>query len=819
VSELGSLYPFRSNFTLIDGNKMHYIDEGAGSVVILLHGNPTWSFYYRNLISDLASSFRVIAPDHIGLGLSDHPSDRTFRASDRVKHIEELIGILGIKKFSLVMHDWGGAIGTGVALNDPSRVEKLIYFNTTISETESLPRIIKQAARPFIGRFITKFSTKFIDLTTRLGVVRPLSSEVIKGYRFPYKTSKERKAIWDFVSDIPFDSDHPTYKTMLETAENIHKLKDKSVLVIWGLRDPCFHRGMLNHVRSHFPNAAVVEIPHASHLVLEDAPDDVIPRVRAFLQDEPVVPLKVVSDVEGAGLNPLYEALGRFVNEIPDDHVSVEVSPSWDRVSYSPLTFRDFFARVQQYRRGLTHEGVVPGSKVLMLVPPGEEFLTFTYAIMGNGATPVFVDPGVGKENLFKCIADLSPDFVVGSPQAFLLKFLKPRLFKSVQRFFWASRFPGLGVTTGVLRSYSTAQFDGARTDAPVMIAFTSGATGTPKGVIFTHEMLKAQLPLFKDVFSLNSREKDLPLLAVFSIFNVALGRTSVFVPMNHTKPISLDPHLITKVIKDLSIDSSFGSPTLWNKIGEYLLRYSETLPSIKRVLMAGAPVSEKVLSLVQSCIPNGKALTPYGATEALPVTTCDQIKFERANSGELGTYVGFAVPGVKIKIVDRKTKAPLDPYEIGDVLVSGPTVSPRYLNRPDANRASKIQDGDIFWHTMGDCGYLDKDGALYFCGRSSHVVETKERVYFSVPVEKIFNQHPKVRRSALIFSKSIQSVAVAIEPFPGEEEGNFREELKNLAKSDSLTEKISAFFFFKEFPVDGRHNAKIFRDKLGDMA
>jgi acyl-CoA synthetase (AMP-forming)/AMP-acid ligase II/pimeloyl-ACP methyl ester carboxylesterase len=819
VSELGSLYPFESRFAQIDGCRMHYIDEGSGPVVVLLHGNPTWSFYYRNLISDLATSFRVIAPDHIGLGLSDHPSDRTFRAADRVRHIEELIAILRLDKFSLVMHDWGGAIGTGVALNDPNRIEKLIYFNTTISETESLPRIIKRATRPFIGRFITKFSTKFIDLTTRLGVVRPLSSEVLRGYRFPYKTSKERKAIWDFVSDIPFDSNHPTYKTMLDTAENIHKLNDKPVLVIWGLRDPCFHRGMLNHVRSHFPSATVVEIPHASHLVLEDAPDDVIPRVRAFLNNEPVAPLKILSDVEGAGVNPLYEALCYFAKEIPDSHVSFEVTPSWDRISYSPLTYRDFFLRVQQYRRGLTHEGVVPGSKVLMLIPPGEEFLAFTYAIMGNGATPVFVDPGVGKDNLYKCISDLAPDFLVGSPQAFLLKFLKPRLFKNTRKSFLVSRLPGFGVTTGMLRSYSTAIVDGARTDAPVMVAFTSGATGTPKGVVFTHEMLKAQLSLFKDVFGLMPNEKDLPLLAIFSVFNVALGRTSVFVPMNHTKPISLDPQLITRVIKDLSIASSFGSPTLWNKIGEYLLRYSETLPSIKTVLMAGAPVSEKVLKLVQSCVPNGKALTPYGATEALPVTTCGEIKFERAKSGELGTYVGLPVPGVRIKIVHRKSGEQLAPYEIGDVLVSGVTVSPRYLNRPDANRASKIQDGESFWHRMGDCGYVDSEGGLYFCGRTAHVVEAEGRVYYPIPVEKIFNQHPKVRRSALIFARSIKSVAVAIEPFPGVNETNFRDELKELAKSDPLTDRINAFFFFDEFPVDGRHNAKIFRDKLGEMA
>ena len=188
AQHLSSLYPFESHYVTVDGYKMHYVDECSvddstneannKEVVILLHGNPTWSFYYRNLITHLSKSYRVIAPDYIGCGLSDHPQDKHFRAVDRVRQVQHLIDTLGVYKFSLVMHDWGGPIGTRVALNNLDRVQKLIYLNTTLTEVDSLPKIIKTAAMPLIGKWVTQYTSRFVQLLYKFGTCKKLSKEI-----------------------------------------------------------------------------------------------------------------------------------------------------------------------------------------------------------------------------------------------------------------------------------------------------------------------------------------------------------------------------------------------------------------------------------------------------------------------------------------------------------------------------------------------------------------------------------------------------------------------------------------------------------------
>ena len=202
---LSQLFPYQSRFITIAGHQMHYIDEGdpQAEVVMLLHGNPTWSFYYRNLIAALKDNYRVIAPDFIGMGLSDHPEDIRFRSADRIEHLQEFIDTLKLDSFSLVMHDWGGSIGSGMAIRNVARINKLVYLNTTLTVTECLPGIIKRAAAPLIGKFLTKTTKRFLKLTTEVGVARKLPKDVKKMYMLPYRTRARRKAIWDFVADIP----------------------------------------------------------------------------------------------------------------------------------------------------------------------------------------------------------------------------------------------------------------------------------------------------------------------------------------------------------------------------------------------------------------------------------------------------------------------------------------------------------------------------------------------------------------------------------------------------------------------------------------
>ncbi|NDC36852.1 MAG: peptide synthase, partial [Proteobacteria bacterium] len=332
---------------------------------------------------------------------------------------------------------------------------------------------------------------------------------------------------------------------------------------------------------------------------------------------------------------------------------------------------------------------------------------------------------------------------------------------------------------------------------------------------------------------------RDLPLLPIFSLFNLALGVCSVFPPMNPAEPLNLDPERIMKIVQDLGIASSFGSPTLWGKISEYCVRRSATFPSMKRILMAGAPVSEQVLTRVQGILPNGIAATPYGATEALPVTAVRAHEIlGRARvcavTGEEGTFVGKPVCGVEIKVIEISEQPiatiaesrELSRREVGEIIVRGRNVSSAYIARPDANRLSKIQDGALAWHRMGDVGYLDEAGNLYFCGRKVHMVRTAQRVYYSIPVERVFNQHPRVRRSALVHvADGGANAAIVIEPhphaFPNTENdrAQFIAELMALRDKSDLAQGIARFFFHPSFPVDSRHNAKIFRDKLGEWA
>lgn len=843
---ISKLLPFKSNFLTIAGHRMHYIDEGSGPVVLLLHGNPTWCFYYRRLIGVLREKFRVIAPDYIGLGLSDHPRNARFRAIDRIEQVQELIAKLGLTRYSIVMHDWGGAIGTGVAVRNVAAVEKLVYLNTTLTETESLPFIIKISASPIFGRLLTRHTRRFLKFTTDIGANTKLPKEIKQGYYYPYRKAVERDAIWDFVQDIPFNSDHPSYAVMLDMADKIPQLAHVPVKIVWGLKDPCFHREMLTKVAEHFPQARVLEIPHASHLVLEDAPETANSAIREFLLEDISVPASVPSPLSEygdqirshPGVNALLKGFWSIASSQPRQDAVVVPGFLGDTVRYAHFNYRAVGTLINKYQRGLTELGLSAGDRVLLLVPGGVDFIALTYAIMARGAVPFFVDPGIGRENLVRCIKEIEPNVFIGSPRAHLLRLLKPKLFGKLKFHLMASDwfFTG-GPNLSLLKRFAPTPLPPVASPEGVFVGFTSGATGLPKGVIFTNEMLAEQLRIFSTTFGLAPGGKDLPLLPIFSLYMVALGVCTVFPPMDSAKPLALDPSRVVKVINDLGVNYSFGSPTLWNKIAEYCKRIRATLPTIRGVFMAGAAVPEGTLSRVCATVDHGKVYTPYGATEALPVTlveAAEVLSLNRmpARGGEVGTYVGRAVDGVELKVIevvggpiDRISQAKvLGPGEIGEIIVKGANVSRRYFLRQTDERKAKIADGSEVWHRMGDVGYLDENGGLYYCGRTSHIVSYRDKIYYSVPIELIFDTHEKVKRSALI-SLGGREAAIAIEPYPQywpesqESKAKFEEELRNLARKHSLTQAIEKVFFYKSFPVDARHNAKIFREKLGELA
>ena len=281
-------YPYASNnLTLPNGTKMHFVDEGAGPVVLMLHGNPTWSFYYRDLIRQLsASGYRCIAPDHIGCGLSDKPKDYNYTLAQRIEDIESLIDHLGIRQFSLILHDWGGAIGCGVAGRKPDAIEKLVLLNTGAFLTKRIPLRIAAIKLPYFGEAIIRGLNGFAGPATNMAAKIPLNPTVKRGMLWPYRCWADRVAIWNFVKDIPLHKRHPSYDTLAEVQAGLAKLVDKPVQLIWGAKDFCFNLHFHSRFQTYFPKAKSVVYPKFGHYILEDAGKDAWQKIEDFLNEE-----------------------------------------------------------------------------------------------------------------------------------------------------------------------------------------------------------------------------------------------------------------------------------------------------------------------------------------------------------------------------------------------------------------------------------------------------------------------------------------------------------------------------------------------------
>lgn len=283
------LYPFNSNFLNLRGIKYHYLDEGRGEPVVMVHGNPTWSFYYRNLTLALRDSYRVIVPDHIGCGLSDKPAaDKyNYNLKQRVDDLEALLSHLGIdKNITLVVHDWGGMIGMAYAARHPERIERLVILNTSafhLPKTKRFPWQLWLTRTP-LGAFMVRGFNAFSLGAVIFGSKKPMPREIRKMYLAPYDSWANRVAVLRFVQDIPLKPGDPAYKIVSEVENKLDEFANKPMLILWGEKDFVFDHHFLNEWIKRFPKAEVHRFPNAGHYVLEDAGDKIVPRVKEWLK-------------------------------------------------------------------------------------------------------------------------------------------------------------------------------------------------------------------------------------------------------------------------------------------------------------------------------------------------------------------------------------------------------------------------------------------------------------------------------------------------------------------------------------------------------
>ncbi len=287
--KIENLYPFKSNFINQPTSqdkvvKQHYLDEGSGPAVLLLHGNPTWSFYYRDLIKNLVDSgFRCIAVDHVGCGLSDKPLGYEYTLKRRIEDIDRLISHLNLESFNLVLHDWGGAVGFGVAEKHVSKIQKLVVLNSAAFRLDQIPFRISILRTPFIGQILVRVFNVFAWFALSMAVSKRLPKNVKKGYILPYNSWKNRVAIWNFVKDIPMDASHPSYKTLCELESNLKDLVNKKIGLFWGGKDFCFNQNFLDQWKKYFPDANEYFYPDSGHYVLEDAKPEINEDICNFL--------------------------------------------------------------------------------------------------------------------------------------------------------------------------------------------------------------------------------------------------------------------------------------------------------------------------------------------------------------------------------------------------------------------------------------------------------------------------------------------------------------------------------------------------------
>ena len=512
------------------------------------------------------------------------------------------------------------------------------------------------------------------------------------------------------------------------------------------------------------------------------------------------------------------------------------------------ITFSQLIEETKNLSEQLKLAGLEEKDRVLLFVRPSLYFPVIVLSLLKLKVIPIFIDPGMKKKFLFKAIKEASPKGLIAEAEIHWLALFFPKVFATCKIRMTTSSFSFsknvLKLPTLLKKKLVHKELDTSCSQAEdtAAIIFTSGGTGIPKGVEYTQKMLTQQAEILAQNFAIDQKERDLSGFPPFSLLANSLGVTSVIAPLNPSRPAKVKPKVLLETLEDYKISFASGSPAIWYKLAYYCLEKKKTLPQLKSLLMFGAPVQTKMHHLYKNIMPNGETYTPYGATECLPMSSISgsEIRNQTANKTKegSGTCLGKALSGTQIKIIEEnanykdlsRTLVEKKPFEIGEIAVCAAQMSSRYFLNAKANQESKIknrEDGSL-WHRMGDMGYKDDDDRLWFCGRKAHHFIIKNKKFFSIPYEMVFNEHPDIKRCALIkitcISSKDEKASLVIEridqkTFLGREKKlTFRKELETLAAKFCHEEQVKDFYLYNNFPVDTRHNIKIDRLKLQDI-
>ncbi|WP_402469640.1 alpha/beta fold hydrolase [Isoptericola aurantiacus] len=868
---LPGLEPRHSHvLTVPDGAAWHYLDNGPElhargiepvGTVLAVHGNPTWSYLWRDLVSRATEqalteaaatgerpggapdAWRVVAVDQLEMGLSARTGRRRTLA-DRVADLSAFTDALGLDGPVVTLgHDWGGVVSLGWAVDHPEQLAGVALLNTAVHQPEgvAIPAALRLAlARP-VHRLGTSTTRAFLETT--LALARPrLSHEVADAYRLPYRTAADRAGIEQFVADIPASAEHPSRAELDRIAAGVAAL-DVPALLLWGPRDPIFSDRYLDDLVSRLPHARVHRFDDAGHLVAEDV--DYVAPVLGWLGTT-TAGRTVLPPAGGSAPDPAFRPIWAGLDDRaadPDSSTDQAVLDLTTTGAGRVVSWRALDKQVRRIAAGLASIGVRAGDRVSLLVQPGPTLTALVYACLRIGAVVVVADAGLGLRGLTRAQRGAWPQYLVGQTTAL-----------AAAR---AAGWPGVRIAVDPLDRVRRAALgvdheliDVARAgqgldlppepgpDDEAAVLFTSGSTGPAKGVVYTHARLAALRDVLAAHFAVGADTGLVTGFAPFALLGPALGTRSVTPDMDVSAPRTLTARAVADAVRASDARMVFLSPAAILHVVDTASELDDAdrdaLGRVETFLSTGAPISAELLASAQELMPHAVPHTPYGMTECLLVTdiTLDGIR-KAAAAPDSGVCVGrplvdAAVGGVLISALDDDGAASGPPSSgpevrgvLGEVLVSAPHLKERYDRLWLTDLAAERDTPEGHWHRTGDVGHLDDAGRLWIEGRLAHVLTTADGPLAPVGPEQAVERVGAVRRAAVVGvgPAGVQQAVAVVESLPAAPRAGLAPQDLDAAVRAASPVPLAAVLVVAELPTDVRHNSKIDRARLSAWA
>ncbi|HQU37034.1 MAG TPA: fatty acid CoA ligase family protein [Anaerolineales bacterium] len=493
------------------------------------------------------------------------------------------------------------------------------------------------------------------------------------------------------------------------------------------------------------------------------------------------------------------------------------------------ITYRSLFDQTQRFISGLQACSLTPGAVAVVMTPPSAEFFPFALALLKFGIAPVVFDSAIGLKKIGEVIAESKPEIFFGNRLTHTLRILFGWGRDSIKRSLTVEKVKGRRskiVPSPIVHDPSSA----------VAIIYTSGSTGLPKGAVYTSANFAAQLELLQNTFRISADEIDLAAFPLYVLIDLLLGVTAVVPDISFPVPGKTDPQKTISAIRRFNVTNMFASPVVLELLSSFTdgtedARQLNHLSSLKRVITAGAPATIRLQEKFRQLLDDHTDLFGiYGATETLPIAKVESrevFALKEKTAHGAGICLGKPIEDVTVRIIpitdepiaEWRESLEVESNAAGEITVQSLATTRAYLHREEADRLSKIKFGDEIIHRMGDAGYFDEEGRLWYCGRKSHRVVTKDGVMFTEQIENIFNAHPRVKRTALVEGNRKPVLWVEFERRAGSNKDKIIGELREMAKSHRQASQIATFLFMKRFPTDARHNSKIIREELKALA